>query len=245
MNIKRQIPNIITSANLFCGCLALTFIAQGELQIAAVLVLAGAFFDFFDGMAARLLKVTSPMGAEMDSLADVITFGVVPAYLAFELLQNSNLPEWAPYLAFLIAVFSAFRLAKFNVDDRQTDSFIGMPTPANALFWISIPLMVWQTKSGFEWIDTSNIAYFFKKIPTIYFFVFLLSYALVAEIPLLSLKFKQLGWKGNENRFILLMASVVLIALFIFAAIPFILLLYFILSLIENSRSNHEIQSRN
>lgn len=245
MNIKKQIPNIITAANLFCGCLALTFIAQGELQIAAVLVLAGAFFDFFDGMAARLLKVTSPMGAEMDSLADVITFGVVPAYLAFELLQNSSLPEWAPYLAFLIAVFSAFRLAKFNVDDRQTDSFIGLPTPANALFWISIPLMVWQTKEGFEWIDTSRISYFFKKIPTIYFFVFLLSYALVAEVPLLSLKFKNLKWEGNEKRFILLAASAALIALFIFAAIPFILLLYFILSLIENSRSNHEIQSRN
>lgn len=241
MRIKKQIPNIITAANLFCGCLALTFITEGELQIAALFVLAGAFFDFFDGMAARLLKVTSPMGAEMDSLADVITFGLVPAYLVFELLQSSSLPNWAPYLAFLIAVFSAFRLAKFNVDDRQTDSFIGLPTPANALFWISIPLMVWQSKNGFEWINTSSISYFFKKIPSIYFFVFFLSYALVAEVPLLSLKFKHMKWRGNENRFILLMASVVLIALFIFAAIPFILLLYFILSLIENSRSNHEV----
>jgi len=244
LSIKKQIPNIITAANLFCGCLALTFIAKGELQIASLLVLGGAFFDFFDGMAARLLKVSSPMGAEMDSLADVVTFGVAPAYMAFELLQKGSLPEWMPYLAFLIAVFSAFRLAKFNVDDRQTDSFIGLPTPANALFWISIPLMVWQTKSGFEWIDTSSISYFFKKIPTIYFFIFLLSYALVAELPLLSLKFKNLSWKGNENRFILLLASVLLIALFVFAAIPFILHLYFILSLIENSRSNYVVQSR-
>ena len=136
--MKKIIPNAITSANLFCGCLAITQIAEGNFTIASLLVLLGAFFDFFDGLAARALKVGSPLGAQLDSLADMVTFGLVPAYLAFELLNNLDY-SILNCSAFLIAIFSAVRLAKFNIDDRQSTSFIGVPTPANALFWIGIP----------------------------------------------------------------------------------------------------------
>ena len=228
---------------MFCGCVALVFISRGELAIGSLLVLLGAFFDFFDGMAARLLKVGSPMGAELDSLADVVTFGVVPAYISFQLLRSSTDWNYIPYIAFVIAIFSALRLAKFNVDDRQTDSFIGLPTPANALFWISIPLMQWQGLNFESVIDISSIELFFLKPTVILISTFVFSILLVVELPLLSLKFKSLSWKGNQNRFLLLIFSLPLIALFYFAAIPFILLLYLILSLIENRSASHEIQS--
>lgn len=231
--MKKHIPNVITSANLLCGCLGVTQIAQGEFVIAAVLVLMGAFFDFFDGLAARLLKVGSAMGAELDSLADVITFGLVPSYLVFEML-NEITPSPFNYLAFSLAVFSAVRLAKFNTDSRQTDSFIGLPTPANALFWISFPLIAWQLENS-TWFEIDFIQPILNTNWIIYTLIILFSYLLVAELPLLSLKFKSFTWKGNEFRFILLLISTVLIAVFLFSAIPFIITLYLILSIIQNN----------
>src|SRR5690554_2999121 len=241
--LRKQIPNIITSANLLCGCIAITFIAKGELLPASFLVLAAAFFDFFDGMSARLLKVSSPIGAELDSLADVVSFGLVPAYMAYAMLADLSDSILLPFIAFLIAIFSAYRLAKFNVDERQTDAFIGFPTPANALFWISIPLIKWQIDNDYAFLDSSWMYDSLMQTSVIIFFIVLLSYLLVAEIPLLSLKFKNLKWADNKSRFLLLGLSLILILLFYFASIPFILLLYFILSLIENSTSKNEIQS--
>lgn len=241
--VKKIIPHAITSANLFCGCVAITQIAMGNLAIASFLVLLGAFFDFFDGLAARLLKVTSPLGAQLDSLADVITFGLVPAYLAFSWLNQIE-PTKFNYLAFLIAIFSAVRLGKFNIDTRQTDSFIGLPTPANALFWISLPLIQWQVENNIGLIQIKELMFVFEQAYLIFGFIVLLSFLLIAELPLIALKFKNLSWKSNQFRWILLISSLLLIVLFLFAAIPIILLLYVILSIIQTStQQQDEIQS--
>jgi len=241
--VKKIIPHAITSANLLCGCLAITLIASNNFVLASLLVLLGAFFDFFDGMAARLLKVTSPLGAQLDSLADVITFGLVPAYLAFSWL-NSIHDSPFNYLAFLIAVFSAVRLAKFNIDTRQTDSFIGLPTPANALFWIALPLTQWQIENNVGLIKVDDLLLVFENSFVLYSLVILLSFLLIAELPLIALKFKNLSWKANQFRWVLLISSLILIVLFLFAAIPFILLLYVILSIIQTStQKTDEIQS--
>lgn len=178
------------------------------------------------------------MGAELDSLADVVTFGIVPAYLAFEWLNNFNFSIFN-YGAFLLAIFSAIRLAKFNVDDRQSTSFIGLPTPANALFWIAIPLVFWQVENDFHFIDVSFLLPIYESANFIFSAIVLLSYLLIAELPLLALKFKSFQWSGNEFRFLLLLFSVILIVVFLFAAIPFILLLYLILSIVQNNYKHH------
>jgi CDP-diacylglycerol--serine O-phosphatidyltransferase len=223
--LKKIIPHAITSANLFCGCLAITQIAEGNFLVASLLVLLGAFFDFFDGLAARALKVGSPLGAQLDSLADMVTFGIVPAYLAF-------------------AIFSAVRLAKFNIDDRQTSSFIGFPTPANALFWISIPLIFWQVENDIHFIAVDFLLSTFNSFYFILAAIAVFSYLLIAELPLLALKFENLNWKGNEFRMLLILFSLILIVLFLFAAIPFILLLYLILSIIQNNyKQSNEVYS--
>jgi CDP-diacylglycerol--serine O-phosphatidyltransferase len=240
--MKKHIPNTLTSANLFCGCIAIVQISSGSLVVASLFILLGALFDFFDGMAARLLKVSSPIGAELDSLADVITFGVAPAYIAYHLLQSVSENPWLPYFAFLLAVFSAVRLAIFNVDTRQTSSFIGLPTPANALFWISIVLSGWISLERMAIMEI-NWHELVVKTWVLIPLILLMSYLLVAEIPLFSLKFKNLNLKDNLFPIILVGSSFILFALMFFAAIPFILLLYLILSLIKNSSSRHEIQS--
>lgn len=232
--LKKIIPHVITSANLLCGCLAITQIAEGNFLIASLLVLLGAFFDFFDGLAARALKVGSELGTQLDSLADMITFGLVPAYLAFEWLNQLDF-HILNYSAFLIAIFSAVRLAKFNIDDRQSTSFIGVPTPANALFWISIPLIFWQVESDIHFISVDFLLPLYNSFYFILASVVILSLLLIAEIPLLALKFKNLSWKENQFRFLLIGFSLVLIVVFLFAAIPFILLLYLILSIIQNN----------
>ena len=241
--MKAQIPNAITSANLICGCLALMQIAEGNLANASIFVLLGAFFDFFDGMAARLLEVKSEIGAQLDSLADLVTFGVAPSFIAFKLIERQTDEPSLAYLALLLAVFSALRLAKFNVDDRQTEQFIGLPTPSNALFWVSIPLMNWQAESLTSLVAVDGIVAIFQDDFFLVAAVLTLSYALVAEVPLLSLKFKNLAWKENKSRFTLLGIALLLIALFYFVAIPIILLLYLLISIIENRKATDEIQS--
>ena len=232
--MKKIIPHAITSANLLCGCLAITQIAEGNLIFASLLVLLGAFFDFFDGLAARALNVGSELGAQLDSLADMVTFGVVPAYLAFEWLNQLDY-SILNYSAFLIAIFSAIRLAKFNTDKRQSTFFIGVPTPANALFWISIPLIFWQVKNDIHFIPADFMLPIFNSFRFIVAAIFLFSYLLIAELPLLALKFKNLSWKDNQFRFLLIGISLALFVIFLFAAIPFILLLYLILSIIQNN----------
>jgi len=242
----RHIPNAITSANLFFGCMATQSAILGDLPQAAFFILLAAFLDFFDGMAARMLKVSSPIGAQLDSLADVVSFGVAPSFIAFQLIESTLNNPFLAYSAFIIAIFSALRLAKFNVDDRQTDQFIGLPTPANALLWVSVALSIWQAK---EMQHGSILADFWLELSSNSLFnfalIFVFSLMLIAEIPLISLKFKQFKWEGNQYRYLLLLVSAILIALFLFAAVPIILILYLFLSLIQERRKiqTDEIQS--
>lgn len=193
----------------------------------------GAFFDFFDGMAARLLDVKSDMGLQMDSLADMVSFGVVPGFIMFHLMTDTpNLPSFflenynlLPFAAFLIPVLSAFRLAKFNVDTRQTESFIGLPTPASSLVIGSLPFIISGTMAQqLNWLNN----YYILLMLTI-----VLSVLLVAELPLMSLKFKNFGWRDNSKRYILLGASTILIVLFQAAAFPAIIIFYILLSLFK------------
>jgi CDP-diacylglycerol--serine O-phosphatidyltransferase len=242
--LKKHIPNAITSCNLLCGCIAIHEISNNNYFLAALLVIAAAIFDFFDGMSARLLKVGSSLGAQLDSLADMVTFGVVPSYMAFHFLLQFELPYYLNYTPFLIAIFSAIRLAKFNIDDRQSESFIGVPTPANALLWISIPLISWQQINLDCMIDITFLSLFFENKWVIISLSLIMSYLLIAEFTLLSLKFKSLKWRPNKNRWLLILFSTALLCVLFFAAIPFILILYLLLSIIENKQSStHEIQS--
>ncbi|MEG1615403.1 MAG: CDP-diacylglycerol--serine O-phosphatidyltransferase [Bacteroidales bacterium] len=232
--ITKHIPNTLTSLNLFSGCLAVIAAYEGNYPLASLFIIAGAVFDFFDGMSARLLKAYSPMGKELDSLADMVTFGVAPAMIAFSLMKSlvpagfpELLAEYLPYAAFLIAIFSALRLAKFNIDERQTSSFIGLPTPANALFWIGI-CMGLTTATG-------NV--FIANIWIILALVVIFSYLLVAEIPMFSFKFKSLNWKDNQLRYIFLIIAVPLLIILGITGISAVIGLYIILSLLTGKKS--------
>jgi CDP-diacylglycerol--serine O-phosphatidyltransferase len=231
--MKKQIPNIITSFNLLSGLIAIYLSFQGMLIEAAAFMALGAFFDFFDGMAARALNVKSEMGLQMDSLADMVSFGVAPGFIMFQLLQNSpNIPVWliantnmAAFPAFIIPVLSAFRLAKFNVDTRQTESFIGLPTPANSLFIGSLPFIISGTFAHqLLWLNN----YYLLLALSI-----LLAVLLVVELPLMSLKFKNLSWKDNSKRLIFLFISLVLLVSIHIAAFPLIIVVYILMSLFK------------
>jgi len=249
MNLIKHIPNFITCLNLLCGSLAIVAVTLGDPLTAAYLVIAAAIFDFFDGFAARLLKVSSPIGGELDSLADMVTFGVVPGLMLLHYLtggiQNLNGVEdlfQNPVLLipFLIPIFSALRLAKFNVDTRQSDSFRGVPTPASAFWVISIPLIIAFMPFELSWdLKTTLVNQWFIIGSAIG-----LSALMVSDIPLLAMKFKSFGWKGNEVRFTFLIISVVLLIILQPVAIPIILSLYIIISIINNLFiSKNEVQS--
>jgi CDP-diacylglycerol--serine O-phosphatidyltransferase len=241
MSIKKHIPNAITLLNLLAGLLALIHAFNGNYNEAFSLVCLGIFFDFWDGFFARIWKVQSPIGLQLDSLADMVTSGVVPGLVMYKMLgdiqENQaqyNLTEdtyymgVVPYLGFLITLASCYRLAKFNVDTRQTDSFIGLPTPANALLIMSIPMI--QFHSEFEWlVDFLSNPYVLVGITV------LSSYLLNAEIPLFSLKVKSFSWEKYKMQVVFLILSVILIALLEFIAIPIIILLYVILSVVNNT----------
>ncbi len=226
--IKRHIPNTITCCNLFSGCIAVTMAFQGLFGWAMTFIVLGAVFDFFDGMVARLLGVSSPIGVQIDSLADDITFGFAPSAMLFAFMQQLQYPsflqpiaDYIPYSAFLIAVFSALRLAKFNVDERQTTTFIGLPTPANALFWASL-----ITGLG-SWITEGiNAGWAF-----IIALILISSYLLISEIPMFSLKLKSFAWNENKLRYSFLLISVPLLFMGVSAAVA-IITLYVILSVI-------------
>ena len=197
MSIKKHIPNTITCCNLISGCIATSYAFGGSPKLALLWIIIGATFDFFDGMSARLLHVSSPIGKELDSLADDVTFGVAPATIVFSQLFVTNYPQaleplrpYLPYAAFIIAAFSALRLAKFNLDERQTTSFIGVPTPANALFWGSLIVFDPFWLSGSVWSVWIVLA-----------LILITSYLLVCEMPLFALKFKQWSYKGNEIKY--------------------------------------------
>lgn len=217
--ITRHIPNFLTCCNLLCGCIGVVLVLQGSLESAAYFVWIACAFDFFDGFAARLLKVSSPIGKELDSLADMVSFGLLPAMVIFSMLRMTNTHDYLPYLAFSIAVFSALRLAIFNIDETQSDSFKGLPTPANALFITALPLL------------TGNIAIALYEPWILVVITLVSSYLLVSGIPLFALKFKSFGFKGNEVRYIFLGLCVGMLVTLKFSAIPLIILLYIILSL--------------
>lgn len=221
MNIKKHIPNFFTLLNLSCGSIGIVQVFEGDLTIAAILIFTAAFFDLADGMTARLLKAYSKIGKELDSLADLISFGLLPASIMYYYLQEVSSNEFVPYLAFMIAAFSALRLAKFNIDERQADSFIGLPTPANALLIASFPLMENPQPLGNNEILLLG-------------FIALSCYLLVSEIKLLSLKFKSFSWQANRLRYVLIITSVALFAFLSWAAIPWIILTYIIFSIFGN-----------
>lgn len=247
MNIKKHIPNAITCGNLFCGCLAIVCAFKGDLVWTAYLVGIAAVLDFFDGFVARLLKVGGELGKQLDSLADMVTFGVVPGVVVFHLMEQSikykeyfsqgiqdtstigMTAPFLPYFGFLITIFSCLRLAKFNIDTRQTHSFIGVPTPANTILICSLPLIM-----EFHRNDYGKYHEFLLN-PYLYIgLTVIMSYLLVAELPLFALKFKNFGWTDNKIRYSFLIISVILLILFQFIAIPFIIFLYIILSIINN-----------
>ncbi len=235
MKILKHIPNLITLLNLLAGSLSILFFAEGEILLAAWMIFAAAALDFLDGFAARALKAYSKIGAQLDSLADVVSFGLAPAFLVYHLILNSHGRmsveiagvDILPYVAFLIPLFSALRLAKFNVDDRQTDSFLGLPTPASALLIASLPLIkdqLYEGQSLFYMVVTNT--YFYIGI------VLVLCFLMVSELPLFALKFKSKVFRGNEVRYLFLFISVVLLVWLHFVAIPFIILSYLFLSLV-------------
>lgn len=233
--MKKHIPNTITCLNLISGCIATYWAFQGDYQMALLFIVIGAVFDFFDGMSARLLHVSSPIGKELDSLADCITFGFAPSAIIFSYMagihatQRCLSPLEFPFLlmvgqagtavvAFIMAAFSALRLAKFNLDERQALGFIGLPTPANALFWGSLIV------GAGAWIHTSLII--MLGVP-------LSCYLLVSEIPMFALKFKTWGWKGNEVKYIFLLTCIPLLLIFQVTGIAIIIAWYVILSAIN------------
>lgn len=217
--MKKHIPNAITCANLFSGCIGIVYAFNGDLKTVAFFVILSGIFDFFDGFAARLLNVKSEIGKELDSLADVISFGFLPGVIIFQLLKIEH-TGYLPYLAFLIPVFSALRLAKFNIDTRQTEEFIGLNTPMNTFFIISLPYLA----DEFGFITNS---WFLISI------VLVLCWLLVSEIRLFSMKIDNLSWRDNKYKFIFLILSVVSLAFIQFAAIPIVLILYILISQIH------------
>ncbi len=238
--ISKHLPNAITCANLFSGCVGIVFTFQDNLIYAAYALFLAAIFDFFDGFASRVLHSFSGIGKDLDSLADMVSFGFLPSAIMYELfLQSPQIPQVSPYLnfiAFLISVFSALRLAKFNTDTRQADSFIGLPTPANAILIASLPLILEHHPSFSKYILNQYV---------LSVFVLVMCALLVAEIPLMSLKFKNTDFNKNIYRYLLLLFSAILILFFKFAAVPVVIFIYITLSIIQFKFSNDKVSSRN
>ena len=229
--MKKHIPNTITSCNLICGCIATYWALCGIYDTALLFIILGAVFDFFDGMSARLLKVSSPLGLQLDSLADDITFGFAPSAILFDFLkQNATQLPWhyLAYIAFVMAAFSALRLAKFNIDERQTMGFIGLPTPANALFWGSLLV------GGDEWLSSSP--YYIYGVIVM---MFISCYLLVSEIPMFALKFKHWGWKGNEVKYIFILSCIPLLLWLQVSGFAAIIAWYVVLSVITNKTAKN------
>ncbi|NOR28995.1 MAG: phosphatidylserine synthase [Lutibacter sp.] len=248
MTFKKHLPNLITLLNLLSGTIAVYFAVKEQLVLAAFFVFLGVFFDFFDGLAARLLNVQGELGKQLDSLADVVTSGVVPGIVLFQLISkvltkgswdlknviNIKTPMWEHFnstffiaiIGLIVTLAAAYRLAKFNIDERQTSSFIGLPTPAAALVVLSLPLI----------LAYSNNQFFINLIENVWFLIglaMLLSYLMNAEIPLFSLKFKDYTWKNNKVKFSYILITVALCVFLQFIAIPIVIIVYVLLSLVD------------
>ena len=235
--LKRNFPNALTCGNLLCGCVATVFALRGDYGVAMTAVVAGAVFDFFDGFAARLFGVSSPLGKELDSLADDVTFGVAPAAIVFSLLSNATMPFGGntfrmliPYVAFLMAAFSALRLAKFNLDTRQSHSFIGMPTPANTLFWSALAVGYGEELSTWPY-----------AVPALVAGIILSCYLMIAEIPMFALKFTSFGWSANRLRYSFLLVSIALLAILGLPGFSAVVVLYVLLSVLVSRRHKNAL----
>ena len=231
--VTKHIPNTLTSCNLISGCIAIVFALSANYTMALTFIVVGAVFDFFDGTSARLLGVSSPIGKELDSLADVVTFGVAPSSMIYTLLLTLSKSGWnetlafaVPYVAFVMAAFSALRLAKFNLDERQTTSFIGLPTPANALFWGALIV-------GNENVFDENSYYIYLLI----ILVFVSSWLLVAEIPMFALKFKHWGWRDNKVKYVFLISCLPILLIFGISGISVIIAWYICLSFLTTKKN--------
>ncbi|MCE7053313.1 CDP-diacylglycerol--serine O-phosphatidyltransferase [Algoriphagus sp. AGSA1] len=225
MKIKSHIPNTITLLNLLSGVVGIIWVLDGNILSGAYFIILAAVFDFFDGFAARLLNVQGEIGKQLDSLADLISFGVLPGMILFQMAKANNGIEWLSYLTLIIPVFSAVRLAKFNIDTRQSDRFIGLPTPANALFISTLPYFAIKWSSTGVWLTSTlflvGIAWIFAIL-------------LVAELPLIALKFKSYSFAANKFRYALLATGLILILSLGLAGIPLVIVAYLGLSIIEN-----------
>ncbi len=241
--MKKYIPNLITLLNVFCGCIATVFAVSNQLEMAALFVFLGIFFDFFDGLAARVLNVQSELGVQLDSLADMITSGLVPGIVMFQLLNMSMSGGWhsgegasfsflylldfVPLFGFLITLGSAYRLAKFNIDENQVSSFVGLPTPANALLILSLALIL-------QYHNNEMLSEFILNPWFLIFMTLLSTYLLNANIELFALKFKTWSFKDNAVRYIFLIVSAVLLLTLRVLAVPVIIVFYVVASLISN-----------
>ncbi len=236
-SITKHIPNALTCANLLCGIFGILYVLKAPLDgtqnlvTASYLLLLALVFDWLDGFVARLLHVTSAIGKELDSLADMVTFGVLPAFIMLHLIEQSCLSGFCtkgifgfykPYLAFLLAIFSALRLANFNVDTRQSTTFIGVPTPANGMVIASLPLILYYHPQYSNLILSPMV---------LYVYTISMSYLLVAEFPLFALKFKEFSWKFNQVKYLFVIVSLLMLIFLKFLAIPLIVFFYIFISM--------------
>lgn len=234
MNGKKHIPNGITLLNLLCGCIALVFAMDKNFEMVFCFVALGIFFDFFDGFFARLFQVASPLGLQLDSLADMVTSGVVPGVVMYFLLKDSRINEAGsllPYLGFLITLGACYRLANFNIDTRQSDSFVGLPTPANALFILSLPLIIKESSLGFV---SELVANKWMLIVV----TLMSTYIMNAELPLFSLKIKNFTFQKYKLQLIFVIISIGLLVGFHYLGVALVILMYVLLSVLINGFSN-------
>ena len=237
MNLKAQIPNFFTMLNLFSGCVALVFVADFKFDLAFYFVCLGIFFDFFDGFFARKFGVAGPLGVQLDSLADMVTSGVVPGFVVYQLLfniqlitienYNANGIDFLPFIGFVITLGACYRLAKFNIDSRQLDSFIGLPTPANALFFMSLAVII-------KGMPLSELSSFLFEKKFLIPLTLLSAYIMNAEIPLFSLKIKDFSFAKYKLQIFFLVLSVLMLLFLQIIAVPLIIILYVLLSIVNN-----------
>lgn len=240
--MRRELPNIITLLNLLSGCIAITMAFQANFTAVVIWVVVAALFDFLDGATARLLKAYSGMGKELDSLADLVSFGVAPAAALFILLRDhtlfpailSPLSAYLPYLAFIIPLFSAYRLAKFNLDERQGTSFLGLPTPANALFWISYCYGVQQR-------SPADVRMFYLSTALI----IVLSLLMISELPMFSLKIKGWSWKENGAQLLIVLLMIAFVIIWGIIGVAWGILAYIALSIVIRSQRGKWLNNTN
>lgn len=232
MRIVKHIPNTITCLNLLSGCISILFTCNNHILWASAMIFIAAVFDFFDGFAARLLNAKSPIGGELDSLSDVVSFGVAPSFIVAWFLGKTGIGWWIhdvnvfPYLAFILAAFAAVRLAKFNIDTRQTTSFIGLPVPAVGLFIVSLPFMLFKIGSDSALYNFVVNPYFLLVMVAIF------SWLMISEVPFFSFKIKNLKFKENILRYFVVIFAITAVVILQWMALPFVFLFYILLSVI-------------